>query len=110
MNKKEDEKQTFCFDLDGTLCSQRHLDYENAEPFNDRIKKVNELYDEGNTIIIDTARGSKNAKEKHWVHITKKQIDGWGLKYHKLRAGLKISADIYVDDRAIQSDTFFKII
>ena len=54
MNKKEDEKQTFCFDLDGTLCSQRHLDYENAEPFNDRIKKVNELYDEEGEDSITT--------------------------------------------------------
>ena len=42
----------YCFDLDGTLCTKRNLDYQNAEPFKERIEIVNSLYDEGHTIVI----------------------------------------------------------
>ena len=42
---------TYCFDLDGTLCSHEP-DYNLALPFYDRIEKVNKLYYEGNAIII----------------------------------------------------------
>ena len=50
----------YCFDLDGTLCTKRQLDYQNAEPFVDRILHVNKLYDEGHTIVYWTARGSED--------------------------------------------------
>ena len=33
----------YCFDLDGTLCTKRNLDYQNAEPFKERIETVNSL-------------------------------------------------------------------
>ena len=97
----------YCFDLDGTLCSQRKLDYENAEPYKDRISFVNDLYNEGHEIIIETARGSGSTKGKNWDGVTKNQLDSWGLKYHKIRTGVKHSADFYIDDRAIHSDHFF---
>ena len=64
----------YCFDLDGTLCSQQDLDYENALPFVKRVKHVNDLYDDGHTIIIDTARGSGATKGKDWTEITEKQL------------------------------------
>ena len=46
----------YCFDLDNTLCNTEGNYYE-SYPIQSRIDKVNKLYDEGNTIIIDTARG-----------------------------------------------------
>ena len=99
--------QTYCFDLDGTLCSiSPTLNYEKAEPFEYRIKEVNNLYDAGHTVIIDTARGSETGK--NWWLITRKQLDLWGLKYHRLRVGRKIAADYYIDDRSIESGKFFK--
>tara|TARA_Y100000034_G_scaffold110776_1_gene143235 strand:- start:3776 stop:4093 length:318 start_codon:yes stop_codon:yes gene_type:complete len=99
--------QTYCFDLDGTLCST-HSDneYSRAEPFEHRIDEVNKLYDAGHTIIVDTARGSKTGK--NWWLITRKQLDLWGLKYHQLRVGRKIAANYYIDDRSIDPDKFFK--
>tara|TARA_B100001564_G_C20547267_1_gene627230 strand:+ start:464 stop:769 length:306 start_codon:yes stop_codon:yes gene_type:complete len=97
----------YCFDLDGTLCTQRNLDYENAEPYYDRISVVNHLYDLGNNIIIDTARGSGATKGKDWYEITKNQLDTWGVKYHQLRTGEKPSANFYIDDKAIKADDFF---
>ena len=98
----------YCFDLDGTLCSQRYLDYQNAEPYYDRIEEVNQLYDLGHRIIIDTARGSGATKGKDWWHITHEQLRMWNLKYHELRTGIKFSADYYVDDKAINVSDFFK--
>lgn len=98
----------YCFDLDGTLCThQTDLHYENASPFVDRIKHVNKLYDEGNTIIIETARGSGLTKGTDWDTITKNQLDEWGVRYHQLRTGTKIAADVYVDDKGIHSESFF---
>ena len=48
----------FCFDIDGTICSTvNDGDYTKAEPFHDRILKINKLYEDGNTIIFNTARG-----------------------------------------------------
>ena len=98
----------YCFDLDGTLCSQMYLDYQNAEPYYDRIKFVNQLYDLGHTIIVDTARGSGATKGKDWYDTTKKQLDIWNLKYHELRTGIKFSADLYIDDKSKHPDIFFK--
>ena len=98
----------YCFDLDGTLCShQEDTHYENANPFMDRIEYVNKLYDEGNEIIIETARGSRLTKDIDWDRITKNQLDSWGVKYHQLRTGIKIAADLYVDDKAVHSELFF---
>ena len=98
----------YCFDLDGTLCSQQDLDYENAKPFMKRIKHVNDLYDSGHTIIIDTARGSGATRGKDWTDITLKQLEAWGVQYHDLRVGVKFSADVYVDDKADNADNYFE--
>ena len=95
----------FVFDLDNTLCSHE-IDYTKASPFLDRIDIVNTLYDNDHTIIIDTARGSQT--DIDWYEITKKQLDDWGVKYHKLRTGIKIYADYYIDDHGISDIDFFK--
>lgn len=94
----------YCFDLDGTLCTQTSGDYESAIPFCDAIMSVNRLYDEGHTIVIDTARGSTSKRD--WSEITRMQLQRWGLKYHQLRVGEKIHADIFVDDKAINASAW----
>jgi hypothetical protein len=96
---------TYCFDLDGTLCSNTNGKYDLAIPFLDRIDVVNKLYDEGNTILIDTARGSTTKID--WVDLTKKQLMDWNVKHHELRVGVKFTADLYIDDKSI-NETFFK--
>ena len=91
-----------CFDLDGTLCtSVQNSDYSKAEPLNKAIQKVNELYDSGIKIIIFTGRGSSSGKD--WTNFTKKQIDGWGLKYHELITNKKPTYDQVIDDKAINA-------
>ena len=96
---------TYCFDLDGTLCHTIQGDYEESVPLFDRIRKVNQLYQEGNRIIVDTARGSETGLD--WFTVTKDQLDRWGVMYHVLRTGTKMAADYYIDDKAIVDHEFF---
>ena len=95
----------YCFDLDNTLCETKGGDYQKARPFISRIKLVNLLYDQGHTIIIETARGSMTGID--WMDVTTKQLKEWGVKYNQVRGGVKIPADIYVDDRGVNADNFF---
>ena len=48
----------YCFDIDGTICTNTDGDYEQAVPFKEVIKKINSLYDMGYKIIFFTARGT----------------------------------------------------
>ena len=93
----------YCFDIDGTICDQVVGDYNLARPRIDRIKKINELAALGHTIKIFTARGSKSGLD--WTDDTRRQLADWGLVYHELILG-KPHADLYIDDKAIQSESF----
>jgi hypothetical protein len=96
--------QAYCFDLDGTLCTNTEGTYVNAKPFPDRIAKVNTLYDAGCRIAIYTARGSKTGI--NWADLTKQQLATWGVKYHELSFG-KPYAEIYIDDKCVHCDEWF---
>lgn len=95
----------YCFDLDGTLCTNTYGDYESAKPYLERISKVNELYN-NNHIIINTSRGSKTGID--WRTLTEKQLKKWCVKYHELHVGKKIDADLFIDDKGISDIEFFK--
>ena len=54
-------------DIDGTICQNRDdlreeeldsaIHYKDVKPYLERIKMINELYDEGHNITYCTARG-----------------------------------------------------
>jgi len=88
----------YCFDIDGTLCTNTDGDYTRAEPFDDVILQVNRLFAEGHRIILHTARGSGTGIE--WGEQTIRQLDAWRVRYHELVIG-KPTADVYIDDRAM---------
>ena len=96
----------YCFDLNGTLCNTEGNNYPESTPKKDRIAVVNQLYEEGHTILVDTARGSVSGK--NYFFFTLNQLKSWGLKFHTLRTGTKIGADIFVDDKGISDLNFFK--
>lgn len=100
----------YVFDLDGTICTQTNSDYHLAEPFKDRILLINSLYDQGNDIIIHTARGMSSSdidKAKlSYFELTKNQLYQWGVKYNELIFG-KPSGDIYIDDKGLNANEFF---
>jgi len=97
-------------DIDDTICfydeadNLTNKDYSKAQPYKDRILKINKLYSEGNIIIYWTARGS--VTQKVWFNITYKQLQNWGCKFHELRMG-KPAYDLFIDDKNINSETFF---
>ena len=94
------------FDLDGTLCKGgEHGAYDKAVPIPSRIERVRKEYDAGHYVIIETARGS--GTDTNWYDLTNKQLRAWGVPYHELRTGVKIWADVYVDDRAVWDRDFF---
>lgn len=101
-----------CFDLDGTICNT-----DDSQPIPERyinatinIKMKNflvRLYNNGHTIFIDTARcsgtkGIKNIFTRYRIkQLTCKQLKDWGIPYHKLRVGVKLPADLYIDDKCL---------
>tara|TARA_R110000824_G_scaffold285438_3_gene473632 strand:- start:217 stop:537 length:321 start_codon:yes stop_codon:yes gene_type:complete len=103
---------TYVFDIDGTICINSNSDYENSVPIQDRIDKINQLYNEGNTIIFQTARGMGRSKNSpafayaKFFELTQDQLKKWGVKYHSLFLG-KPAGDIYVDDKGINDEDFF---
>ena len=102
----------YVFDIDDTICRTSNGDYTNSTPIQDRISKVNKLYDQGNTIVFHTARGMGRTKNdvvlsyKMFYDLTKSQLEKWGVKYHDLFMG-KPSGDIYIDDKGIKDVRFF---
>jgi glycerol-3-phosphate cytidylyltransferase len=97
----------YCFDLDGTICSSvENSQYEMAEPDIFVVDKINELYDNGNTIIVMTARGSVSKKDH--TTLTENQLQLWGVKYNKLIMNKKPFAHKYIDDRAVHIDDWKK--
>tara|TARA_Y100000591_G_scaffold325628_2_gene346874 strand:+ start:1744 stop:2055 length:312 start_codon:yes stop_codon:yes gene_type:complete len=94
----------FCFDIDGTLCTKSETDYSLAEPYVERINQVNKLYEEGNKIILFTARGSKTGLNHE--NLTKIQLKQWGVKFNELLFG-KPNADYYIDDKSFDYFNWF---
>ena len=110
----------YCIDIDGTITEPHEGTPWTAVPRHDRIAKVNELYDEGATIYLMTARGfvasqdhdgtiieQQQFADEHARQRTEAQLKQWGVKYHKLYFG-KPRAVTYVDDRAMSDHEFFQ--
>ncbi len=97
---------TLLVDIDGILCGQIEGDYKNAIPNEKAIETVNRLYDEGYRIILYTARfmgrakGSARIAREIGYEFTRKQLEGWGVKFHELKMG-KPASDVIIDDRAL---------
>ena len=99
----------YIVDIDGTICDtpQDQLGssmYGESRPLYDRIAKINDLYDQGHVIYYWTARGSASGIDR--TAITESQLQQWGAKYHKLMLGKPVY-DIWIDDKAINSENFF---
>jgi ribonucleotide monophosphatase NagD (HAD superfamily) len=94
----EARTKTYCFDIDGTLCTNTWGKYEDAEPIPSMIAQVNTLYEAGHRIILFTARGTMTGID--WRSVTEEQMARWHVHYHELHFG-KPQADVYIDDRAM---------
>jgi len=82
-------------DLDGTICTEEKTYSRSlARPRKGAVESVNKLYDEGNIIIIYTART--------WMEyeMTIDWLKNYQVKFHQLMMGKPIG-DIWIDDRAL---------
>jgi|TARA_B100001996_G_scaffold197197_1_gene151036 histidinol phosphatase-like enzyme len=102
----------YVVDIDGTIAVTPKGQYEKSVPRQDRIKKLNKLRKNGNTIIFYTARGmgrfNNDPIKAHeaFYDLTFKQLTDWGCEFDALHMG-KFHADYFVDDKGIQCDDFF---
>lgn len=94
----------YFIDIDNTICLTNNSDYINSKPYYDRIKSINQLYNDGNTIIYWTARGQISGK--NWEEFTLQQLDAWGCLRNNILFN-KPHYDIFIDDKSINSNTFF---
>jgi hypothetical protein len=105
-------KKLIVIDIDGTICAQTDGDYENAQPFLNRIREINKLYDDGNTIVYYTARGMRRCKGdidlvyENFYELTKNQLNKWGARHHNLVLG-KMPYDHFICDKAINANDYF---
>tara|TARA_R110000824_G_scaffold285090_2_gene473265 strand:+ start:10783 stop:11115 length:333 start_codon:yes stop_codon:yes gene_type:complete len=108
--------KTYVIDIDGTICNKlcelQGGDYREAKPLYDRINKINDLFEQGNTVIYLTARGMGRHGNnpayaiQDFYAMTKEQLAKWGAKHHHLFLG-KPAADYYIDDKGVFADDFF---
>jgi capsule biosynthesis phosphatase len=105
--------KTYCFDIDGTICTETECDLENAEPIQSRISAINRLHTEGNKIVLMTARGMIDSKNDQQLAdstmrtMTEHQLKKWGVLYDELYFG-KPRCDFYIDDRGWSDSDFFR--
>ena len=99
------EEKTYILEIDGIICNTHGNDYENAQPFLQRIEKINKLHDQGNKIIFHTCRGMTlfnnnrfNAEHEFWS-FTYKQLKKWNVKFDHLYFG-KPCGDFFVENKA----------
>ena len=104
----------YVVDIDGTICTKtKNGTYQDVQPLEDRIEKLNKLQRSGHSIIYFTARGMGRHKNnsfratQDFFELTEKQLESWGAQYTKLFLG-KPAADYYIDDKAINDNDFFK--
>jgi len=99
----------FCFDLDNVICKTEESDYSTSAPYIDVIKKINALYEDGNRILIFTARYMGRNNEDINLAIqqgyksTEVQLKMWKIKYHKLIFGKPVY-DVFIDDKNFEFD------
>lgn len=83
-------------DLDGTICTEEKT-YSRAlaKPLPGAVEKLNQLYEQGHTLIIYSART--------WMEyeMTADWLAKHGFRYHQLVLGKPVG-DVWLDDRAIR--------
>jgi cytidyltransferase-like protein len=95
----------YCLDLDNTICITPKNEYEKSTIIEKAKNLINKLYDNGNYIIINTARGASSGID--WTDFTKKQLTDWGVKYNELVTNKKPNADVFIDDKNMSIEEWY---
>lgn len=97
----------YCFDIDNTLVtySSRLDSKEDIKPIPSMVNLLRKLHEEGNTIILHTARGMATHNSNLGLVMKKSAIqvleclEKFAIPYDEIYFG-KPHADIYIDDKA----------
>jgi capsule biosynthesis phosphatase len=101
-------------DLDDTISYTLNRNWDNAEPIQPTIDKINQLYDMGWEVYIVTARGQLSCNGDSMAADKKyrTQIEAW-LKKHNIRYTMlsfnKFLAAYYVDDKMLSPEAFARL-
>ena len=88
-------------DIDETICKYLgDRDYPLAVPIIENIAKINELYDNGHTIVYWTARGAVSKKD--YSKLTMSQLNEWNAKHHELIMHTKPHYDLLICDKTMR--------
>lgn len=99
-----------CFDLDNTLChtpNKGNGSYWHSTPKEGAAELLLSLKAQGHTIIISTARGMERTNNDQLAasqimrEVTLDQLRRWGFTFDEFYVGIKPSADLYIDDKAV---------
>ncbi|XWX02356.1 hypothetical protein V2A60_010393 [Cordyceps javanica] len=109
-SRAQAQKRRFCFDLDMTLVGApvRPGDYSTCPPIERNIKLLQQLFDAGHHIIIQTARrmkthhGNVGSVMADVAVTTFAQLARYDIPFHDIHFG-KPYADVYVDDLAVNA-------
>lgn len=108
---------TYVVDIDGTLClSEPGCDYSKCEPINDVINSVNKCYDNGDNIILLTARGMRSYNKdieqinKYVKPVLVEWLNKHNVKYDQLIMGKPWGEGgvFYVDDKCLTPEQFIE--
>lgn len=102
MEFEKRKRWVYAVDLDWTLCKGEFWGGVDPEPLLDRIEKINNLYKQGNIILIYTAR------DPIYFRDTFAWLIKYGVMHHGINMKSKPWADIYIDDKAINDKVFFE--
>ena len=81
------DKKILIYDLDETLCEKKRPEqtYSEVKPIKPMIEQLNRFYDEGNTIIIQTARNMVTQGNDVYVPIHQRRMETGEERYISIR-------------------------
>lgn len=107
-----ENKGSFIFDIDGTICpiKKKNEEYMDLIPYENIVKKIRSLKEDGYKIILFTSRnmnsysGNLGLINKNTAKVMLNWLDKWDIPYDEIIYGKPWPGrfGFYVDDRAVR--------
>ena len=114
----DNDRLTFIFDIDGTLCPIKKKDekYEDLIPYKEMVDRIREYKEQGAKIILYTSRNMNTYKgnigliNANTAKIVLEWLEKWDIPYDEIIYGKPWPGHngYYVDDRTVRPDEFLK--